>query len=234
MKKKTYILFCFCFAFSNLFAQTQKLRHQPYGDQKLYHFGISVGVNFQDIILTNAGLPDENGETWFATIPDYSPGFSVGLVGDLYLNPYMNLRFTPVLHFGDKNFEFVEPEIGGSFRTTIRSNYLTLPLSVKLRSMRVNNYRPYLLAGAYTAFDLGRKTDEAVYLQLMDYGITIGLGCDFYLPIIKVAPELRFSFGLRDIIEHERKDLTDNSLRKYSDAISKGKTRMISLVFNFE
>jgi hypothetical protein len=220
--------------FSNLFAQIQKPRNQPYGDQKLYHLGISVGMNFQDIVLTNAGIPDENGEIWFATIPDYSPGFSVGLLGDLYLNPYMNLRFTPMLHFGDKNFEFVEPASGQSFKTTIRSNYMTVPLSVKLRSMRVNNYRPYVIAGAYTAFDLGRKTDEAVYLQMMDYGITIGLGCDFYLPIIKVAPELRFSFGLRDIIEHERTDLTDNSLRKYSNAISKGKTRMISLVFNFE
>lgn len=234
MKKRVSIFFCFCLVFSNLFAQIQKPRNQPYGDQKLYHLGISVGMNFQDIVLTNAGIPDENGEIWFATIPDYSPGFSVGLLGDLYLNPYMNLRFTPMLHFGDKNFEFVEPASGQSFKTTIRSNYMTVPLSVKLRSMRVNNYRPYVIAGAYTAFDLGRKTDEAVYLQMMDYGITIGLGCDFYLPIIKVAPELRFSFGLRDIIEHERTDLTDNSLRKYSNAISKGKTRMISLVFNFE
>jgi len=235
MKRKIYIFFCFCLLFSNLFAQTQKVKNQPYGDQKLYHFGISVGLNFQDIILTNSGIPSEDGTgTWFATIPNYAPGFSVGLLGDLYLNPYMNLRFTPMLHFGDKSFEFIEQDSKQTHKTTIRSNYLNIPLDVKLRSMRLNNYRPYVVAGAYTALDLGRKTDEAVYLNALDYGLTIGIGCDFYLPIIKVAPELRFSFGLKDIIEHERKDLTDNSLRKYSDAISKGKTRMISLVFNFE
>ena len=217
-----------------LWAQKQKVQHQPYGDYKLYHFGISIGMNFQDILLTNAGIPTEMNETWFATIPDYSPGFSAGLLADLYLNRYMNLRFLPMLHFGDKIFEFVEPNSSQSYRTVIRSNYLTAPLDMKIHSMRVNNYRPYVLAGAYTAWDLGRKTDEAVYLKPIDYGITIGFGCSFYLPIIKIVPELRFSFGLTDIVTHDRTDLTDNSLRKYSDAIAKGKTRMISLVLNFE
>jgi hypothetical protein len=217
----------------SLLAQKQKVKNQPYGDQKLYHFGISVGMNFQDLLLTNSGLPAENGEIWYATLPNYSPGFSVGLLGDLFLNPYMNLRFTPMLHFGDKSFEFVD-ETGQSFPTVIRSNYITTPLDVKIRSLRLNNYRPYLIAGVYAAIDLGRKRDEAVYLKPLDYGLTIGLGCDFYLPIIKVAPELRFTFGLADVIDHERKDLTDNSLRKFSDAISKGTTRMISLTFNFE
>jgi hypothetical protein len=218
----------------SLSAQKQKVRNQPYGDYKLYHFGISIGMNFQDILLTNAGIPTEAGETWFATIPDYSPGFSAGLVADLYLNPYMNLRFAPMLHFGDKNFQFVEPESRQSYRTVVRSNYLTAPLDFKIRSVRLNNYRPYVIAGVYAAADLGRKTDEAVYLNFLDYGLTIGLGCDFYLPIIKVAPEIRFSFGFPDIITHQRTDLTDNSLRKYSDAIAKGKTRMISFVLNFE
>jgi hypothetical protein len=111
---------------------------------------------------------------------------------------------------------------------------MTTPLEIKFRSLRLNNYRPYLIAGVYSAVDLGRKPDEAVYLKPIDYGITLGIGCDFYLPIIKIVPEIRFSFGLADIIVHDRTDLTDNSLRKYSDAIAKGKTRMISLVFNFE
>jgi hypothetical protein len=107
-------------------------------------------------------------------------------------------------------------------------------LDLKIRSLRINNYRPYVIAGVYAAMDMGRKPDEAVYLKPMDYGVSIGLGCDFYLPIIKVAPELRFSFGWTDIVEHNRTDLTDESRRKYSNAIAKGTTRMISLTFNFE
>ena len=237
MNKKIHIFlsFFFCFLCTSLYAQKQKVKHQPYGDHKLYHFGFTVGMNFQDIILTNNGIPVVNGtETWYATIPNYSPGLSVGLLADLYLNPYMNLRFTPSLHFGDKNFELVEPATEQRFQAIVKSNYLTVPLDLKFRSMRLNNYRPYLLTGIYGALDLGIKKDEPILLKPFDYGFTVGLGCDFYLPIVKVAPELRFSFGLADIIEHNRTDITDNSIRKYSALLSKGTSRMITLTFNFE
>ncbi|KAA6302314.1 MAG: hypothetical protein EZS26_001427 [Candidatus Ordinivivax streblomastigis] len=235
MERKICILFFCVLSASNLAAQKRMVQNQPYGDQQWFHFGISVGMNFQDLILTNAGVPDAlSGQTWYATLPDYSPGFSVGLLTDMYMNPFMNLRITPMLHFGDKQFAFVEPNTGGHYKSVVRSNYLTVPLDVKFRALRLNNYRPYFLAGAYTAIDLGRKTDEAVYLQPMDFGLTLGIGCDFYLPIIKIIPELRFSFGLTDVVKHNRTDLTNNDLQKYSDAISKGLTRMISLTFNFE
>ena len=234
MNKKTYLIFVLCLLGSNLFAQKQKVKNQPYGDYKLYHFGITIGLNFQDMLLTNSGLTDDNGETWYATIPDYSPGFTVGLIADLYLNPYMNLRFTPSLSFGDKSFEFVEQESGAQYKTTVRSNYLMAPLDLKIRSMRLNNYRPYIITGAYAALDLGIKKDEPLLLKPMNYGITIGLGCDFYLPIIKIAPEIRFCFGLNNTVENNRSDLTDFSLLKYSNALTKGMPRMIILTFNFE
>ena len=234
MNKKTSLVLGFCLLGSFLFAQKQTVKNQPYGDYKLYHFGITVGMNFQDMILTNSGLTDENGETWYATIPNYSPGFTVGLIADLFLNPYMNLRFTPSLSFGDRNFEFVEQETNERFKTVVRSNYLMAPLDLKIRSLRLNNYRPYVITGGYAALDLGLKKGEPLLLKPMNYGITIGLGCDFYLPIIKIAPEIRFCFGINNAVEKNRKDLTDFSLVKYSSALSKGMPRMIIFTFNFE
>jgi hypothetical protein len=234
MCKRTFTFISLLLLSNILLAQKQKVRNQPYGDYKLYHFGITVGLNFQDMLLTNSGLTNENGETWYGTIPDYSPGFTVGLVADWYLNPYMNLRFTPMLCFGDKEFEFVEPATKASFRTNVRSNYLLAPFDLKIRSMRLNNYRPYVLAGVYSAINLGRKRDEPVLLKQMDYGISIGLGCDFYLPFVKVIPEIRFCFGLSDILEKDRSDLTDLSLVKYPNALSRGVSRMIVFTFNFE
>jgi len=234
MNKKASLILVLCLLVSNLFAQKQKVKNQPYGDYKLYHFGITVGLSFQDMLLTNTGLTTVDGETWYATIPNYTPGFTVGLIADLYLNPYMNLRFTPSLSFGDKNFEFVESASNARYLTTVRSNYLMAPLDLKFRSMRLNNYRPYVIVGAYTALDLGIKTDEPLLLKPMNYGLTIGLGCDFYLPLIKIAPELRFCFGLNNVVEKNRADLTDLSLMKYSDALKKGIPRMVILTFNFE
>ncbi|MDR1371532.1 MAG: PorT family protein [Dysgonamonadaceae bacterium] len=239
MRKRIIILFCITLFSQSLLSQRQKVKNQPYGDYKLYHFGITIGVNFQDALLTNSGLTyiDEvsgKTETWYATIPNYSPGFTVGLIADLYLNPYMNLRFSPSLLFGDKNFEFVETATNEHYSKNVRSNYLMAPLDLKFRAFRLNNYRPYVLAGAYSVLDLSLKKDDAVLLKPMDYGLTIGLGSDFYLPFVKIAPEIRFYFGLSNIIENNRADLTDMSLLKYSDAIARGVSRMIILTVNFE
>ena len=55
-----------------------------------------------------------------------------------------------------------------------------------------------------------------------------------YPVIFKLCPELKFSFGLTDVVNKDRSDLSDKDLIKYTQAISSGKTRMISLVFNFE
>ncbi|GAP71313.1 hypothetical protein SAMD00024442_10_46 [Candidatus Symbiothrix dinenymphae] len=233
MRTKWIWLFGGVFVLTNLWAQKQLPRNQPYGDLKLYHFGISIGMNVQDVQLVNSGVATD-GETWFATIPDYSPGFSVGLLADLYLNPIFNLRFSPSLNFGDKQFVFIEQATQETYTSTVRSNYLYFPLDLKIRTLRLNNYRPYIFTGVYGAVDLGRKTDEAIYMQPMDFGVSVGLGCDYYLPIIRVCPELRFSFGLKDMIDHKRTDLTAENLRKYTTAVSEGKTRMISLVFHFE
>jgi hypothetical protein len=233
MRKRIFILFWLILFSQLLFSQKQKVKNQPYGDYKLYHFGITVGMNFQDIVLTNSGIAT-GGEIWYATIPNYSPGFSVGMIADLYLNPYMNLRFTPLLSFGDKVIEFVNPSSGESLKSIVRSNYLMMPIDLKFRSFRLNNYRPYVTAGAYSVIDLSLKKDDPVLLKPMDYGLTIGIGSDFYLPFVKIAPEIRFCFGIGNVIEKDRSDLTNYDLIKYTNAITRGASRMIIFTINFE
>lgn len=214
-------------------AQKEKVKNQPYADLKWFHLGFHVGIHAQDLILTNTGAITD-GETWFAEIPSYSPGFSVGVIGDLYLNPYFNLRLTPTINFGDKKFLFREQATGEEYTTSVRSNYLTFPLDVKYSAFRINNYRPYLIGGLYGAFDLGRKKGSAVLLKGTDFGIEFGLGCDIYLPFFKLCPEIKFCFGLVDLLEKNRTDLTDGELMKYPAALSKATSRMVVLTFNFE
>ncbi|MDD6209763.1 MAG: porin family protein [Bacteroidales bacterium] len=215
-------------------AQKEKVKNQPYIDNRLIHLGFFVGMHIQDMVLRNSGYVAENGESWFAEIPSYAPGFSVGLISDLYLNRYMSLRFSPLLAFGEKKFSYKEANSEQTFSTQVRSTYLTLPIDLRLNSMRLNNYRPYILAGVYGAFDLGRKKDQPILLKGTDFGIQIGLGCDFYMPLFKFCPEIRFSFGLLDLIEKDRSGIQDKQNLKYTEALSSGKSRMISLIFNFE
>lgn len=215
-------------------AQVRKALNQPFADQKMYHLGFSIGINGQDMILSHTGFVGVNGEAWFAEIPSYSVGFSVGMIGDRYINQYFNIRLAPMLHLGEKTYVFREQASGEELKASMRSNYLNLPLHLKFSAPRIKNYRPYLLAGPYAAWDIGSKKGDVLRFKKLDYGFEFGIGCNIYWPLFKLCPELKFSFGLVDLIDKDRSDLTDKDMVKYTQAISSGKSRSISLIFNFE
>ena len=239
--KRFFVITCvFIFIVCRFDAQTQRPKNQPFADMKWYHLGFHIGLHTQDLILTNSGAIAHDGEVWFAEIPSYSPGFSVGVIGDLFLNPYMNLRFTPTVHFGDKEVVAVTQDYKVNkaddkrLNTFVRSNYLMLPLDVKFSSMRLNNYRPYVLTGVFAALDMGRKKGEPLLLKGFDYGLEVGFGCDIYLPFFKLCPEIKFCFGLADVLEKNRPDLLLDSDMIITNALSKATSRMIVFTFNFE
>ena len=235
MKKITIFLFLLLYLFSgNIFGQHHKRQHRPYADQRMFHLGFMLGLHTQDLILTQSGYVNEKGEVWFSEIPRYTPGFSVGMIADMYLNRYLNLRAVPTLYLGEKHFVFKEQSSGEEYATRIRNNYLSLPLHLKISTGRIDNFRPYFLLGGYGSLELGARKKQAVLLKPYDLGIELGVGCDFYLPLFKLAPELKFGFGLIDILETDRADLTDESLRRYVYSLSKATQRMISLSFHFE
>lgn len=220
----------------SIFSQSQKIQNRPYADQKMFHFGFTVGLNAQDLILAHTGMVNDDKSVWFSEIPSYSLGFSVGIVADKYINQYMNLRAVPTINFGEKHFKFREqnakpdtPDDDFSLKTT----YLTLPIHMRFSAERLNNIRPYVLAGGFISSEIGGKKDPEIKFKNIDYGIEIGLGCNLYFPLFKLSPELRFSFGLRDLIDHNY-DSPDNDFEKYTNAFKSGKSRMITLTFNFE
>ena len=60
------------------------------------------------------------------------------------------------------------------------------------------------------------------------------MGCDIYLPYFKLIPELKFCFGLLDVIQKDRSDLIDGTLLKFTRAVNGGHSKLICLTFNFE
>ena len=127
-----------------------------------------------------------------------------------------------------------ENPVVSMYSTSVRSNYLTFPLDVKYSAFRVNNYRPYLIGGIYGAFDLGRKKGNPILLKGTDFGVEFGIGCDIYLPFFKLIPELKFCFGLSDVVKHKRNDLVDPLDIKYTQAVSKAFSRLVVLSIYFE
>jgi hypothetical protein len=97
---------------------------------------------------------------------------------------------------------------------TIPSTIIDLPIAFKFQSDRYNAFkqpdmmRHYILAGAKFAFDLSsekKPTKEAPTfpyeneIKGMDMSLELGLGLSFYLRYATISPELKFSYGLRDL-----------------------------------
>ena len=224
------------FAFSlSPAAQEPKVQNRPYIDQRKFHYGFLLGLHMQDIELENNGFIDpETGEQWYAEINNYSPGFTVGVLGDLRLNKYFSLRLLPSIHFGQKHAVYHEQRSGADSTQVFKSTYISVPIDVKFSAPRYNNFRPYLIAGINPMVDLTARKHDALRLKPFDLYLEVGFGCDLYLPFFKLVPEIKFCFGLLNIINKDRSDLIDNTLMKYTNSVNGGRSNMIVLTFNFE
>ena len=211
------------------------LLNRPYADLKPIHFGFSVGFHMQDLNISNNGFITPEGESWFTEVPAYSPGFCVNVLADMRISNHINLRCSPGMYFGNKKVHFRNTVTGDENTQNIKSNYVVVPIDIKYSATRYKNIRPYVVGGIMGILDVSKKRPEQLKLRDTDAMLTIGLGCDFYVPYFKLCPELKFCFGLRNLLNTERPDLQDNpDMMKYTQSVSQIKSNMIVLTFYFE
>ena len=118
-------------------AQERKVQNRPYIDQRKFHYGFLLGLHMQDIELENNGYIDpDTGEQWYAEINNYSPGFTVGVLGALRLNNYFSLRLAPTIHFGQKHAVYHEQRSGADSTQVFKSTYISVPLDIKFAAPR--------------------------------------------------------------------------------------------------
>ena len=231
-------------------AQTRRVQNKPYIDLRPMHFGISIGLNLQDIELQNVGpqLIDGLGEgaatterTVLVDADTWNPGFSVGVLADMRLHQHFALRIAPAMHFGSKHLVFRDLDDlndGGHPREStqdMKNTYISVPIDVKFSAERFNNYRPYLLAGIDPMINLSGKDQDFMQLKRYDTMAEIGFGCDFYLPFFKLCPELKFCFSLADVLNKKHADeLTDLNKRVFTNSASRAVSKMVVLTFYFE
>ena len=229
-------------------AQERKIQNKPYIDLRPMHFGILVGMTLQDIEFENIGpqtITLDDGTTQESTIlcdaDKWNAGFSVGVLADLRLSQHLNLRFAPSMHFGAKHLLFrnlTETDSEGrpmEATQDMKNTYIAFPIDLKFSAKRWNNYRPYITAGMCPTINLTSKNQEYIQLKRSDFFVEVGLGVDLYLPFFKLIPELKFCYSLRDALDHDHAgELQDANQRKYTNAVSRGASKMIVLTFYFE
>lgn len=212
-----------------------KLLNRPYADMRRWNLGFGVGLNTFDLNFLHNDFITEDGHNWFVEQPSFSPGFSVYGLFNLRLNDYFSVRATPGMMFGNRLLNMTDVAAGTQERQDIKSAYIVLPVDVKFAGKRLRNARPYLVAGIMPAFDVLRKRPDFVKMKSSDFMVSVGFGCDFYLPYFKLIPELKFCFGLSDVLAHDRPDLEEDPYRLgVSNSLKKATTSMVVLSFYFE
>lgn len=228
------IIAAICIATGCMAQIRYSIQHKPYIDLRPMHFGISVGMNMQDIEFESEAPIVCDADRW-------NSGLSVGVLADMRLSNHLNLRITPTMHFGSKHLMLKNTGLlntEGKVMTEtqdMKNTYLSVPVDLKFSSQRWNNIRPYMLAGVSPMINLTSKSQDIIRLKRTDLMVEVGLGCDLYLPFFKLIPELKFCYGLGNRIDKSHvADLKDDNKKTYANAINSGHTKMIVLSFYFE
>lgn len=201
-------------------------------DDKHYYFGLTFGLNFS-VYQINYTNSFSNTDTFKRIQPHWQPGFNLGLLGNLKLTNFIDLRFVPSLAFAEKNivYQYGIPA-DSTLKKNIESIYMHLPLQLKFKSDRIKNFRFYAIAGVKFDYDMAanarsRRSDEFLKVSPMDFGYEIGVGFEFFNPNFIFSPEIKLSQGLMNQLYKDAK-------LPLSNAIETLYTRMIVISIHLE
>ncbi len=198
-------------------------------DLKLLNWGYYLGFNQYDFKFEYANdLPDIG--------VDKSFGFNVGLIGELRLNEFLDVRFEPGLFYSRRLLGFPGfADSNDAFRE-VKSTYINFPLLLKVSTRRLGNWKPYVVGGAGVAMNLGSNeaslddnSSGTFRMKKTVLNYELGFGIDFYLEYFKFSPSIRGIFAITDEL------VPDNDPNSpWTGNIDALKTRGIFVNFTFE
>ncbi|MDC6349947.1 porin family protein [Zeaxanthinibacter sp. PT1] len=198
-------------------------------DKKLLNWGYYLGFNQYDFKFEYKNdLPN--------ILVDKSAGFNVGLIGELRLNEFTDVRFEPGLFYTQRTLGFPGFEEERDAIRIVKSTYINFPLLLKLSTRRLGNWKPFIIGGGYASLNLGSNEDSlddnssgTFRMKKNVYGYEMGFGIDFYTEYFKFSPSIRGVFALTDELV---RDEDPNS--PWTGNIDALKTRGIFVNFTFE
>jgi hypothetical protein len=233
----------FCLLANGLFAQYPNVKERiinlPNFDKRPVHYGYFLGINQYDFKFDY--VDSYYKDMMYKDIAVIQKkGFNVGLIGDLRINDYFNVRFEPGLYYNLR--ELVYPEYPQFIKESdrnreVKSTYIHLPIYIKINAKRINNFRPFLLAGFSSDFNLSsnaKNSDDnasnVFRTSAKNLNYELGLGFEFYLYYFKFSPSFRGIFSFQnELIPDEvgqASPWTGNIINMFS--------RGVSLIITFE
>lgn len=233
-------------------AQRRKVLNLPSYDENPYHFGFILGINHMlftvvpvddlpNIKWNTAQSPDVFGDSLYVYSVNSkpTPGFSVGILANLRLGRFTDMRLIPALSFGERlltynllRYKDGEP-LFVEIEKSITSTIIEVPLEFRYKSRRLNNFRAYVLGGLKYSLDLasqrkgnGNNDTYNVKLQRSDFSLEVGVGTEYYTTYFKFGVEAKMGYGFRNLV------IDENHL--YSGSLESLRSKVFLLSFTFE
>lgn len=217
-------------ASAQLFSK-EKIKNLENFDQKTLSWGYYLGFNSYDYKFDYNEITED-------IITESSAGFNVGLIGDLRLNDYFNLRLEPGIVFATRNLTFPDPSLTtvAQMEREVTSTYIHIPLLVKFSTKRSNNWKPFIVAGASWSNNLSSNQDNVddnsagQFRQTTSvFNYELGIGVDLYLFYFKFSPSIRGVFAMGDELV---RDIDSNS--PWTGNITSMQSRGLFINFTFQ
>ena len=203
-------------------------------DYKKLHFGFTLGINDLNFNMQKNSNTITN-DTLKTLQSKSQKGFNLGIVSNLRIGKYTDLRFVPTLVFGERHlyYGFIDEEQkDDEYIKRIESTLIDFPIYIKYKSARYNNFRTYVIGGLKYSMDIASQDkiddegQEIVKLKKNDLMGEIGFGLDFYLEYFKFSPQIKLSYGLLNLLSK------DESV--YTQSLNRLTTNGWMLSFTFE
>ncbi|MEC4004649.1 porin family protein [Flavobacterium sp. SUN052] len=211
-----------------IFAKDPIINLENFDKQRVY-YGYFLGFNTYDFKIDYINTPTTD------IIVKSNTGFSVGVVGDLRLHEYINLRFEPGLYYSQKNLTFPGFAKALDREREVRSTFIDFPLLLKFSSKRIGNVRPYLVGGVSATLNLASNSkslddnaQQRFRVKPWTQNYEIGFGIDLYLEYFKFSPSIRGVFGLNDELIRD-----NNPDSPWTGNIASMKSRGVFINFTF-
>lgn len=234
MRKLLFIIIILM-GFQPLHAQLfskERIRNLESFDNKTWSWGYFLGLNTYDFKFEYS---DEGKDI---TV-NKKAGFNVGLIGNMRINEYLDLRLEPGVLFVDREIifnEITDPLWADKTDRSVKSTYIHVPLLLKVSTKRVNNFRPFVEAGLSTSWNLSSnaKNPDDNYanefrMKTSTYYWEVGFGVDLYLFYFKFTPSIRGVFALSDELIRDNRPNSE-----FTGNIDKMMSRGVFLNFKFQ
>ena len=199
-------------------------------DKKFLNWGYYLGFNQYDFQFEYETDVSQD------ILVDKSFGFNVGLIGEMRINDFVDVRFEPGLLYTQRILGFPGFDNEADALREVRSTYIRFPLLAKLSTKRFGNWKPFIIGGGYAAINLGSNEDSLednssgeFRMKKNVFGYELGFGIDFYTEYFKFTPSIRGVFALTDELV---RDAAPNS--PWTGNIAAMRTRGIFINFTFE